>query len=97
LAVGLTWPKDPSLSTLRALSLVVGLLVLIECGLNLSPVFVKFGETDYIRTHYGAIQRSLYFTFYPWLAYLSITLFRWSASEKSARRASASGTQATAS
>jgi hypothetical membrane protein len=87
LAVALTWTRNPQLRRTRYLSMAAGFLLLIEIGLNLSPLFVNFGKSDYIRTHYGAIQRSLYFTFYGWLAYLAIMLFRRSTQEERAGRA----------
>jgi hypothetical membrane protein len=71
LALLVAWRGQPELRTLRMISGVAAPLLALEMALNLSPLFVEFAPSDFIRSHYGAIQRSLYVTFYGWLAYLA--------------------------
>jgi hypothetical membrane protein len=67
LGLAATW-RAKVWQALRGISAIAAVLLIAEIVLNLSPLFVEFGETDYIPSHYGAIQRSLYFTFYGWLS-----------------------------
>ena len=74
LALFLSWNGHPHAATLRMISGFAALLLAFEIALNLSPLFIDFTPSDLIRTHYGAIQRSLYITFYAWIIYLAAQL-----------------------
>lgn len=73
LLVWLSWKKAEDRTPSIVSGLVfVGLLVLIV--LNLSPLFApRLYPLDY----YGVVQRLLLYTFYSWVGFLSVRMYRW--------------------
>jgi hypothetical protein len=80
LLVWLSWKKAEDRTPSIVSGLVfLGLLVLIV--LNLSPLFApKLYPLDY----YGVVQRLLIYTFYSWVGFLSVRMYRWKYSNECA-------------
>jgi hypothetical membrane protein len=67
LVLAATWDSE-RYGTSRVISGVAAFLLICAIAANMSPVFIDFEKTDFIRSHYGAIQRMLYLIFYGWVA-----------------------------
>lgn len=73
LAVG--WRGARNAHSIRVVSMAVGVVLLVGAALNFSPLFIDYAPDDFVRAHYGLIQRMVHLPFFAWCGYLSITLF----------------------
>lgn len=74
LVLAISWPDTPDTRWVRRGSIVLGTALVIGIAYNFSPLFVDYAPADFVRAHYGAIQRLVHLPFYGWCGFLAIRL-----------------------